>query len=157
MSRSLSILGGWLLLVAIAASTGVLTPPGAWYAALVKPPLTPPDWLFPVAWTLLYVLMAVAAWRVTLVVPAGRRRRVLTPFVLQLAVNALWSLVFFGLHEMVLGLLTLLALWGLIVWTLVTFRGHSRLGFWLLVPYLVWVSFAAYLNAALLVLNFSAA
>ncbi|WP_251977301.1 TspO/MBR family protein [Salinicola avicenniae] len=156
MSRSLSILGGWLLLVALAASSGILAPPGAWYAALEKPPLTPPDWLFPVAWTLLYVLMAIAAWRVTLVAPAGQRRRALTPFVAQLVANGLWSWLFFAAHWMLIGLLDLLLLWGLIVWTLVTFSRYSRAAMGLLIPYLVWVSFAAYLNAAVLVLNFPA-
>ncbi|GHB22119.1 TspO/MBR family protein [Salinicola rhizosphaerae] len=153
MSRSSRLLIGWLLLVAIAASSGILAPPGAWYAALEKPPLTPPDWLFPTAWTLLYVMMAVAAWRVTLMAPANRRRQALTPFVAQLVANGLWSWLFFAAHWMLLGLLDLLLLWGLIVWTLVSFSRHSRLAVWLLVPYLVWVSFAVYLNAALWVLN----
>ncbi|WP_110666516.1 TspO/MBR family protein [Salinicola halophilus] len=156
MSRSLAVFLGWLLLVAIAASSGILTPPGEWYAALDKPALTPPNWLFPTAWSLLYLLMAVAAWRVTRVTPAGERRRALTPFVAQLVANALWSVLFFGLNWMVLGLLDLLALWMLIVWTLMTFRRDSPLAFWLMVPYLVWVSFAVYLNASLLILNFPA-
>ncbi|WP_110686476.1 TspO/MBR family protein [Salinicola aestuarinus] len=156
MSRSLAVFLGWLLLVAIAASSGIVTPPGDWYAALEKPPLTPPNWLFPTAWTLLYLAMAVAAWRVTRVAPVAERRRALTPFVAQLLANALWSILFFGLNWMVVGLLDLLALWGLIVWTLMTFRRYSTLAFALMLPYLVWVSFAAYLNAALLVLNFPA-
>ena len=155
MNRSFAIFLGWLLLVALAASSGILAPPGPWYTALTKPPLTPPDWLFPVAWTLLYLLMAVAAWRVTLVAPPGQRRRALTPFVAQLLANALWSWLFFAAHWMLVGLLDLLLMWGLIVWTLVTFSRYSRLAVLLLLPYLVWVSFAGYLNAGLLVLNFS--
>lgn len=155
MGRSLAILGGWLLLVAIAASGGIFAPPGEWYATLAKPLLTPPDWVFPTAWTLLYVMMATAAWRVTLAVPVGWRVAVLTPFVAQLVANGLWSWLFFGAHWMIVGLLDLLLLWGAIVWTLVTFSRHSRLATALLVPYLLWVSFAAYLNAALLVLNLS--
>lgn len=153
MSRSIVVFCGWLLLVALAASSGILAPPGEWYAALAKPPLTPPNWLFPAAWTLLYLMMAVAAWKITMVVPRGAKRAVLTPFVLQLIANALWSWLFFAAHWMLIGLLDLLLMWGLIVWTIVTFSRHSRLAAGLLAPYLLWVSFAAYLNAALLVLN----
>lgn len=153
MSRSIVVFCGWLLLVALAASSGILAPPGEWYAALAKPPLTPPNWLFPAAWTLLYLIMAIAAWKITMVVPRGKKRAVLTPFVLQLIANALWSWLFFAAHWMLIGLLDLLLMWGLIVWTIVTFSRHSRLAAGLLVPYLLWVSFAAYLNAALLVLN----
>lgn len=153
MGRSSLVFCGWLLLVALAASSGILAPPGEWYAALAKPPLTPPNWLFPVAWTLLYLMMAVAAWKVTLVVPRGSRRAALAPFVLQLVANALWSWLFFAAHWMLVGLLDLLLMWGLIVWTIVTFSRYSRFAAGLLLPYLLWVSFAAYLNAALLVLN----
>ena len=110
MSRSSRLFCGWLLLVAIAASSGILAPPGEWYAALAKPPLTPPDWLFPVAWTLLYLMMAVAAWKVTLVAPRGARGKALLPFVLQLIANGLWSWLFFAAHWMLVGLLDLLLL-----------------------------------------------
>ncbi|MDH4573911.1 TspO/MBR family protein [Salinicola acroporae] len=153
MHRSTRIFLGWLLLVAIAASSGILAPPGAWYAALAKPPLTPPDWLFPTAWTLLYLMMAVAATKATLAVPQGARWSALAPFVLQLVANGVWSWLFFAAHWMLIGLLDLLLLWGLIVWTIVTFSRHSRFAAGLLVPYLIWVSFAAYLNAGVLILN----
>ncbi|WP_245392642.1 TspO/MBR family protein [Salinicola halimionae] len=153
MSRSSLVFCGWLLLVAVAASSGILAPPGEWYAALVKPPLTPPDWLFPAAWTLLYLMMAVAAWKVTLIVPRSDRRTALAPFMLQLIANGVWSWLFFAAHWMLIGLLDLLLMWGLIVWTIVTFSRYSRLAAGLLLPYLAWVSFAAYLNAALLVFN----
>lgn len=152
-TRSLMILLGWLALVTLAALTGIATPPGDWYAGLAKPPLTPPDLAFPVAWTLLYALMALAAWRATLAAPPGAGWHILWPFVAQLAVNALWSLLFFGLHWMGLALLDLLLLWGLIVLSIRRFAAVSRLAAWLLVPYLAWVSFAAYLNAATWWLN----
>ncbi|MBS9403490.1 tryptophan-rich sensory protein [Halomonas sp. TRM85114] len=152
-TRSLMILLGWLALVALTALSGIATPPGDWYAGLDKPPLTPPDLAFPIAWSTLYLLMAVAAWRATLAVPPGARWRTLWPFVAQLAANALWSILFFALHWMALALLDLLLLWGLIVLTIRRFAGVSRLAAWLLVPYLAWVSFAAYLNAAIWWLN----
>lgn len=151
--QSVTIFLGWLLLVALVAMSGVLTPPGAWYAELDKPPLTPPDWLFPVAWTTLYLMMAIAAWRVTLRVSAAERFTVLWPFVAQLAANGLWSILFFGMHWIFVALADLLLLWGLIVLTIRRFARVSSLAAWLLVPYLVWVSFAGYLNAALGGLN----
>ncbi len=152
-TRSALVLLGWLALVVLAALTGIATPPGEWYAGLIKPPFTPPNLTFPIAWSLLYLLMVLAAWRATLAAPAGRRWPVLWPFLAQLAANALWSPLFFGLHWMLVALLDLLLLWGLIVLTVRRFAGISRLAAWLLVPYLVWVSFAAYLNAGVWWLN----
>ncbi|WP_104203305.1 TspO/MBR family protein [Billgrantia saliphila] len=151
--QSAAIFLGWLLLVGLVAMSGVLTPPGAWYAELDKPPLTPPDWLFPVAWTTLYVLMAIAAWRVTLRVPAAERVAVLWPFVAQLAANGLWSILFFGWHWIVLALADLLLLWCLILLTIRRFVRVSPLAAGLLMPYLAWVSFAGYLNAGIAWLN----
>jgi tryptophan-rich sensory protein len=147
------ILLGWLAVVALAASSGMATPPGDWYAALDKPPLTPPGLVFPIAWSLLYLLMALAAWRATLAAPPGGRWPILWPFVAQLVANGLWSILFFGLHWMGLALLDLLLLWGLIVLTIRRFASVSPPAAWLLAPYLAWVSFAAYLNAATWWLN----
>ncbi len=152
-TRSAPILLGWLALVMLAALTGIATPPGAWYAGLSKPPFTPPNLAFPIAWTLLYLLMALAAWRATLAASPAMRWHTLWPFVAQLAANALWSPLFFGLHWMGAALAVLLLLWGLIVLTLRRFAAVSRLAAWLLVPYLAWVSYAAYLNAATWWLN----
>ncbi|WP_240455712.1 TspO/MBR family protein [Halomonas faecis] len=151
--RSLGLLLAWLLLVGLAALTGIATPPGEWYASLAKPPFTPPNLAFPIAWSLLYLLMALAAWRATLVAPPGQRVTVLWPFVAQLAANALWSPLFFGLHWMGLALADLLLLWALIVLTIRRFAGVSPLAAWLLAPYLAWVSLAAYLNAGVWWLN----
>ncbi|QJQ96939.1 tryptophan-rich sensory protein [Halomonas sp. PA5] len=147
------ILVGWLLLVALTSLSGILTPPGTWYAALEKPPLTPPNWLFPVAWTTLYLLMAVAAWRVTCLAPPGGRVHFLWPFVAQLVANGLWSILFFGLHWMLVGLIDLLVLLGLLVLTFRRFARVSPFAAWLLVPYLLWACFATYLNAGTWWLN----
>lgn len=151
--RSLGLLLAWLALVVLAALTGIFTPPGEWYAGLAKPPLTPPDLAFPIAWSLLYLLMALAAWRATLAAPEGRRGYVLWPFGAQLAANALWSPLFFGLHWMGLALANLLILWALIALTMRRFAGVSSLAAWLLAPYLAWVTLAAYLNASVWWLN----
>ena len=152
-TRSLLVLSGWLALVVLAALTGIATPPGDWYAALAKPPLTPPDLAFPLAWSTLYLLMALAAWRATLAAPPAARGFTLWPFLAQLVTNALWSILFFGLHWMGLALLDLLLLGGLIALTIRRFARVSPAAAWLLVPYLAWVSFAAYLNAATWWLN----
>ncbi|HSP57352.1 MAG TPA: TspO/MBR family protein [Halomonas sp.] len=152
-TRSALVLLGWLALVVLAALTGIATPPGDWYAGLAKPPLTPPNLAFPIAWSMLYLLMALAAWRATLAAPPTARWHTLWPFVAQLAANALWSILFFGQHWMGLALLDLLLLWGLIVLTVRRFARVSSVAAWMLVPYLAWVSFAAYLNAATWWLN----
>jgi len=151
--RSALVLAGWLALVVLAALTGIATPPGDWYAGLAKPPLTPPDLAFPIAWSTLYLLMALAAWRATLAAPSAARWQTLWPFLAQLVANALWSILFFGLHWMGLALLDLLLLWGMIALTLRRFARVSPVAAWLLVPYLAWVSFAVYLNAATWWLN----
>lgn len=151
--HSIAILLGWLLLVTLISLSGIFTPPGAWYAELTKPPLTPPNWLFPVAWTTLYLAMAVAAWRVTCLAPPRERFDLLWPFVAQLAANGLWSILFFGLHWMGLALLDLLVLLALLVLTIRRFGRVSPLAAWLLVPYIAWVGFAAYLNAGTWWLN----
>ena len=151
--HSLMILLGWLLLVGLVATSGALTSPGEWYAELKKPPLNPPSWVFSVVWTALYLLMAIAAWRVTLRVTSEQRFTVLWPFVAQLAANGLWSFLFFSWHWIVIALLDLILLWGLILLTIRRFSRVSSLAAWLLVPYLAWVSFAGYLNAGIAWLN----
>ena len=128
-----------------------------WYSALVKPPLTPPDTLFGPVWTLLYALMATAAflvWREGRVQKKKRDvRRALIAFAVQLGLNLVWSPFFFGLQDPQLALIDILALLTAIVWTIILFRRVSIVAAWLLVPYLLWVSFATYLNTAIWWLN----
>jgi tryptophan-rich sensory protein len=125
-----------------------------WYAGLAKPSFNPPNWIFAPVWTLLYVMMAVAVWRVA-TGPAddeSRRRAVLT-FVGQLGLNAIWSPAFFGLESPRLALFVILALLSALALTTVVFFRIDRLAGILLLPYLVWVAFATVLNAAIVVLN----
>jgi translocator protein len=125
--------------------------PGAWYAALDKPPLTPPGWMFPVVWTALYFAMGVALY---LFLRAARRRALgLTVFGLQLVLNGLWSYLFFGLERPDLAFVDIVALWLAIVATIIVFRRSSRAAAWLLAPYLAWVSFATYLNLGIWLLQ----
>jgi tryptophan-rich sensory protein len=144
---------GWLALSAATSSVGIVVRPGAWYESLAKPAWTPPDAVFGPVWTILYVLMAVAAWRVWREHGFGRATTALGLYFGQLALNATWSFLFFGLHSPGAALLEILALWLAILATIVTFARRDRLAAGLLVPYLIWVSYAAVLNAAIWRLN----
>lgn len=138
------------VLAALATAPQVST----WYAGLVQPPWTPPGWLFGPVWTALYALMGVAAARVWIRHRAGRTgRRSLAAFVLQLALNAAWSFLFFGLHSPALGLADIAVMWALIAALVLWWWRLERLSSLLLVPYLAWVSFAAALNVAVWRLN----
>lgn len=144
---------GFLSLVAIAAASGIFFEPGAWYAALVKPAFTPPAYVFPPVWTALYVAMAFSAWLVWRRWGWHGARLALSLFFAQLALNALWSWLFFGLHRPGLALLDLVLLWVLLLATLLAFGARHRGAALLLVPYFVWVSYAGVLNAAIWRLN----
>lgn len=125
-----------------------------WYAALNKPVLSPPNWIFGPVWTMLYVLMGVAAFLIWQKGSAKKEVRLaLLIFVLQLVLNALWSIIFFGWHKPGLAFLEIVLLWASILWTIGLFHKVSRTAALLLVPYLLWVSFASYLNYAIWSLN----
>lgn len=125
-----------------------------WYASLAKPAFTPPNWLFAPAWTTLFVLMGLAAFLVWRKGLAERAARVaLAIFALQLALNILWSVAFFGLRSPLGGLIVIALLWFAILLTILSFSRLSRAAGLLLLPYILWVSFAAVLNGAILVLN----
>jgi len=137
----------FLGLVLLASSTGAIFKPGVWYRELNKPSWTPPDWLFPVAWAALFVMMAYAAWRVWQLDGIG------LPLVLwgvQLCLNTLWSAVFFGMKRLGLALIELMAMWVAIAATVIAFAQIDLLAAALLAPYLVWVSFAGALNFSIM-------
>lgn len=141
----------------IAGGVGALFTTAAiptWYATLVRPALAPPNWVFAPVWTTLYVLMGVALF---LVWKRGVERKevrtAISLFALQLTLNVLWSLVFFGLMNIGGALVEIAVLWLAILATILAFSKISRLAAWLLVPYILWVSFAAYLNYSFWVLN----
>jgi tryptophan-rich sensory protein len=155
MSQGKSILGliGWLLLCFSASAMGVLFMPGEWYSALNKPAWNPPGWIFGPVWTALYAMMAVAAWLVWRRGGFAVQRRPLGLFLAQLALNALWTPLFFGLRQPGVAFAEIILLWLGILATLLAFRSVSRTATWLLVPYLAWVSFATALNGTLWMLN----
>lgn len=124
------------------------------FGALQKPPLSPPGWLFPVVWTVLYVLMGVASWLVlTSDASAGRIRRAMIPYVIQLIFNFFWSIIFFNLERYLLAFFWLIGLWILILVTTVRFSRIRPLAGDLMLPYLLWVTFAGYLNYGIYLLN----
>ncbi len=125
-----------------------------WYAGLAKPWYNPPNWVFGPAWTLLFLLMAIAFWRVLQADPdTPGRGRAIAVFVVQLVLNALWSVAFFGLESPLLGIVVIVPFLAAIVVTILAFRPVDRPAAWLLVPYLAWVSFATVLNVSVWWLN----
>ncbi len=124
----------------------------AWYPALEKPFFTPPNWFFAPVWTLLFLLMGIALFLALRKGFAGRELAVLA-FAAQLALNVLWSALFFGLKSPVLALIEIALLWLSILATIILFRPIDKRASALLLPYIAWVSFAAFLNAAILLMN----
>ena len=121
------------------------------FAMVKKPPLSPPGWLFPVVWTILYLLMGFASY---LVLVAEKPGRTAWKFYLaQLAFNFVWPILFFHLQMYLLSFVWLLLLWILILVTILWFTRSSRLAGYLLIPYLLWVTFAEYLNVGIYILN----
>ena len=125
-----------------------------WYATLQKPLFTPPSWLFAPAWITLYLLMGISAfiiWRRG--VDNRRVRGALIIFLIQLILNSLWSIVFFGLKSPLYGVVVIIVLWIAILFTILKFFKLSTVAGGLLLPYILWVSFAAVLNISIWVLN----
>ncbi|HLN95511.1 MAG TPA: TspO/MBR family protein [Flavobacterium sp.] len=135
----------------LATREGVTT----WYRTIEKPSFNPPNWVFAPVWSLLYVMMGVAAGRIWGRIDASgpEVRRALVFFWIQLALNALWSVLFFALWNPLLALVELVLLWLMIYETWYKFKALDRVAGWLLVPYLAWVSFAGVLNASIWWLN----
>lgn len=147
------LLGFLVLCLAVSALGGAVTATSvdSWYQALRKPSFNPPDWLFTPVWLTLFVIMAVAAWRVWRI--AGLRSAAMGAFAVQLFLNLLWSVLFFGLRAPDLALVEIFVLLFAIAWTAVLFTRIDRSAGLLFLPYLAWVAFAAALNLAISYLN----
>ena len=139
----LLVVGGGLLI-------GFFTAPGPWYEALAKPSFNPPSWLFGPVWTVLYVLIAVAGWRIWQRERSGAAMKL---WWLQLTLNFLWSPVFFALHRIGLALVVILALLAAVLVFIAIARKVDGLAAWFFVPYAAWVAFASLLNASIWMLN----
>ena len=156
--KSALVLIGFILICLAAGGIGSIATAesvSAWYRTIEKPSWNPPGWVFAPVWTSLYVTMAIAAWLVWKDRQAGasRRKTALTLFGIQLALNALWSFLFFEWHLLGWALVEILVLWIAIAATLMAFFGIRRTAGWLMVPYLAWVSFASFLTYTIWTLN----
>lgn len=146
----------WILLTeAVGGLSGWLTRDGMelYQTAIRQPPLSPPGIVFPIVWGILFALMGIGAALVYLSPGSGSRSRALRVYFIQLAFNFCWSLIFFNLQNFLLALAWLLVLWALILWMIRAFSRVSRGAARLQVPYLLWVTFAAYLNLGVWLLN----
>ena len=141
-----SILGfvGFLALVMIVASSGAFFKPGPWYRTLNKPSWTPPNWVFPVVWSALYVMIAFAGWRVWQA--SGFVALPFAVYLAQLLLNAAWSALFFGARRPDAAFADVVLLWLVVAANIALFMPIDAAAGWLLVPYLVWVTIAACLN-----------
>ena len=146
----------WILLAeAAGALSGWLSREGSevFSQTVTQPPLSPPAILFPIVWTILYALMGIGAARVSLAPPSPQRSRGLNLFVIQLVVNFFWSLIFFNAQAYGFAFLWLLLLWVLVLLMILAFRKVDPLAAWLQIPYLLWLTFAAYLSFGVWYLN----
>jgi tryptophan-rich sensory protein len=125
-----------------------------WYAQLNKPWFNPPNWLFSPVWTSLYIMMGIALWLVWKSdAPQKLKQRAIYLFAAQLVLNFFWSLIFFNLHQIGWALVEIVAMWGMILLSIVAFAKINKAAAWLLVPYISWVSFATILNYSIWQLN----
>ncbi|MEO1473530.1 MAG: TspO/MBR family protein [Pseudomonadota bacterium] len=134
------------------AGSGAVFKPGPWYETLTKPPWTPPNWAFPVVWTILFTLMAVSGWLVWESAGAAAWTA-LTLYAVHLVINAVWSWLFFGKQRLDLAMVDVIVLWAMIAAMIIAFLPYSVLASVLLTPYLLWVTLAAGLNFRLLQMN----
>ncbi|MEM8554632.1 MAG: TspO/MBR family protein [Pseudomonadota bacterium] len=140
----------YLLACMAAAATGSLFPPGEWWKSLRKPWFTPPDIVFPLAWMAIYTMSAVAAARVA---DETGNALPMALWALQIALNTLWSPVFFGLHRPRASVVIVTSLWVTVVATCVAFFPLDPVAGWLMVPYIVWLTVASGLNIGVIILN----
>jgi len=146
----------WILLTeAVGTLSGWLTREGSrvFSESVTQPPLSPPAILFPIVWGILYALMGISAARITLAPPSENRSRGLNLYVAQLILNFFWSLIFFNAQAYGLASIWLVVLWVLVLWMILTFRKVDPLAAYLQIPYLLWLTFAAYLSFGVWYLN----
>jgi len=139
----------FILIVAVVAASGVHFQPGAWYEQQAKPFWTPPNWLFPPVWSILYVMIAVAGWLIF----SATNQKLKVLWVIQLLLNGLWSMLFFGMHSTGLALIDITAMLICIALILIQSRNSLTSVTWLMTPYFIWVAYAATLNAGIFLLN----
>lgn len=147
------VLFGFVVACAAAAATGIVFRPGVWYRDLAKPSWCPPDWLFGPAWTVLYLSIAVSGWLVWRQAGFAEAGLAFAIYAVQLGLNALWSAIFFGLRRPGLAFVEVVVFWVSIVATIAAFFAIDRVAALVLIPYALWVTFAAALNFRIWRLN----
>jgi tryptophan-rich sensory protein len=155
-TRDIGVLAAFIVICLLASALGAavtVSASGSWYDSLAKAAWNPPPGVFGPVWTVLYVMMGVAAWLVWRTGPSHARRHAMTAFGVQLTLNVLWSYLFFGFHLPLVAVIEMAALWLAIAATIAMFARLSRTAAWLLVPYILWVSYALTLNGAIVALN----
>jgi len=152
--KVLKLIGAIVLCEAIGSLGALATTPNitSWYATLTKPSFSPPNWLFAPAWGILYALMGIALY---LVWESNKKNKktAYAVFSAQLALNLAWSVIFFGFHAMTAAFVEIVVMWVLILLTILSFRKISKAAAYLLIPYILWVTFASTLNLAVVILN----
>ena len=138
-------------LAGIVGSVFTISSIPTWYSTLQKPSFSPPNWVFGPAWIILYLLMGISAFLVWS--KDKRTKTALRIFICQLVLNALWSIIFFGFHNPFWAFIEIIALWLAILATILSFYRISRSAAYLLLPYILWVSFASVLNLSIVILN----
>lgn len=149
-STALSAIAFIVVIVGVSLLVGYLTPPGEWYANLAKPAFNPPAWIFGPVWTVLYILIAIAGWRIWRAAPRSAAFRL---WVVQMILNWAWSPAFFGAQAPWLAFAIILAMLASILGFIYVAGRHDRLSPWLFAPYAAWVTFASALNGSIAVLN----
>jgi translocator protein len=151
----LALLGWVVLILGLGSGMGIFFGPDAWFQTLAKPTWNPPGWLFGPVWTILYILMAISVWlvRKTPHASAADRALAMRLFWLQLVLNLAWTPIFFGMHNPLFAFVAICLLWITVISTSVAFSKLSTVASYLLVPYLLWISFALILNGTIWLLN----
>lgn len=152
-----SLLAFFALLASISAIGSYFTIPQIepWYATINRPSFSPPNWVFGPVWTTLYIMIAIAGWRIWNLLPQGNKftNPIFAPYWAQLVFNCLWSIIFFGAHQIGLAAINIIALLISIAATVRNFHKHDKIAARLLYPYAAWVSFASLLNISIWQLN----
>lgn len=143
----------WLLLSAVVAWFGAQFNPGLWYMTINKPIWTPPGWLFGPVWTMLYIMMAIASYLVWNATGRTFKNKIIQLYLFKMLLNACWSWVFFGLHQIGWAVINIILLLVFIIVVTTLFYRQNKISGWLMLPYLLWVSFASILNLNIWILN----
>ena len=142
----------WIIVSGVVSYSGAQFEPGNWYQTIQKPDLTPPGWVFPVVWTSLYIMMAIAVWNVWIKVLTFKEPAIWL-YLVKMLLNASWSYIFFGVHLIWLSVVNILALFFVILILIYLFHKISKTAAMLMIPYAIWVGFASFLNIRIWLLN----